>query len=104
MNSSDPDIPIGEITMSALKPACVEPATSQASINELAERRLRSNSHLALKGVSCENLDGVLFLRGRLPTYYLKQLAQEAVVGLAGVQRIDKQIRVISPGPRSWQG
>lgn len=42
-------------------------------------------------------LDGVLFLRGRLPTYHLKQLAQEAVVGLAGVRCINNQIQVETP-------
>ena len=81
--------------MFALNPACVEPEASQASMKELAERRLHSSPYLALRGISCDCLDGVLVLRGCLPTYYLKQLAQEAVVGLAGFQGIDNQIQVI---------
>jgi hypothetical protein len=95
MISSCPAVPIGETNMFVLNPACAEPASSQDSISELAERRLRTNSHPALKGVSCDYLDGVLVLRGYLPTYYLKQLAQEAIVGLA--ERIDNQIQVITP-------
>jgi hypothetical protein len=67
---------------------------------EMAERCLRSNPYLALKNVSCACLDSVLVLRGRLPTYYLKQRAQEVVAGLAGVERIDNQIQVVKGGNR----
>jgi hypothetical protein len=94
--------PSKEITMFALSPT--EQETLQASTKDLAERCLRSNPYLALKSVSCDYLDGVLFLRGRLPTYYLKQLAQEVVGGLEGVERIDNQIQVVTPAFRSGQG
>jgi len=80
---------------------CAEPETSQANIIDLAERCLRNNMYLALKGVSCDFLDGVLVLRGCLPTYYLKQLAQEAVAALNSVDRIDNQIQVVTPTARS---
>src|SRR5947209_19012856 len=50
-----------------------------------AEVRLRDNGYLVLKKVSCEYREGVLTLRGRLPSYYLKQVAQEAVARVAGV-------------------
>jgi osmotically-inducible protein OsmY len=36
-------------------------------------------------------------LKGCLPTYYLKQVAQEAVDHLEGVVPIDNQIEVLSP-------
>jgi hypothetical protein len=62
----------------------------------LAERLLRSNPYLALKNVSCDWRDGVLVLCGCLPSYYLKQLAQEAVASLEGVERIDNQIQVVT--------
>jgi osmotically-inducible protein OsmY len=45
-------------------------------------------------------LDGVLVLRGCLPTYYLKQVAQEVVVSVQGVERIDNQIQVVTPAAR----
>jgi hypothetical protein len=81
--------------------ACVKPATEtpdpQPAPADLAERRLRSHPYLALKNVSCGWLDGVLVLRGCLPSYYLKQLAQEAVASLKGVARIDNQIQVVTP-------
>jgi osmotically-inducible protein OsmY len=36
----------------------------------------------------------VLTLWGHLPTYYLKQIAQTAVGGIAGVERIKNEIKV----------
>jgi osmotically-inducible protein OsmY len=75
------------------------PVLYAASTNkDLAERRLRSNPYLALKKVSCDSHEGVLILRGCVPSYYLKQIAQQAVASLEGVERIDNQIEVISPG------
>ena len=70
---------------------------------DLAERRLRGHPYLALKNVSCGWLDGVLVLRGCLPSYYLKQIAQEAVASPEGVQRIDNQIQVVPPACPSSQ-
>ena len=63
-------------------------------IGELAESRLRSNSYLSLRNVSCDYHAGVLTLRGCLPTYYLKQMAQEVVAGVEGAEQISNQIEV----------
>jgi osmotically-inducible protein OsmY len=86
-------------------PTCIEPEAeahnSQVRITELVEQCLRSNPYLALKTVSCDWLDGVLVLRGCLPSYYLKQIAQEAVASLEGVERIDNQIQVVTPADHS---
>ena len=73
----------------------------RAGIQALAERGLRSSRYAALKRVSCDYQGGVLVLRGRLPSYYLKQMAQE-VVGhqVQGVSRLDKQIQVVRTDPR----
>lgn len=68
---------------------------------ELAEQCFWHNSYLALRNLSCDDQDGVLVLRGFLPTYYLKQVAQEVVSGLEGVERIDNQIEVMTPACRS---
>jgi hypothetical protein len=86
--------------MPVLNPACAEHAAdacnSQPAPAELAERCLRSNPYLALKNVSCDCLDGVLVLRGCLPTYYLKQIAQEIVAHqVRGLGRLDNQIQVV---------
>ena len=78
-------------------------ALPAGDVAEQAERRLRSHSYLALKNVSCEYREGVLTLRGCLPTYYLKQVAQAVVGRLDGVKRIVNEIEVTPPGRRvAW--
>ena len=70
------------------------------ALAHLAEECLRSTPYPTLKRCSCSLLDGVLVLRGCLPTYYLKQVAQEVVASLPGVERIDNQIQVVTAVPR----
>jgi len=70
-------------------------------LSEWAESLLRSNSYLALKNISCEFDDGVLTLRGCLPSYYLKQVAQETLAPLERLAQIDNQIAVVASGPRA---
>jgi osmotically-inducible protein OsmY len=69
---------------------------SRPSVAEGAELQLRNNPYRALQNISCEYHEGVLTLRGCLPTWYLKQLAQTVVAHLAGVERIVNQIQVIA--------
>ena len=76
-------------------------AHSHMDLAEWAESRLRSNSYLALKNISCAFDDGVLTLRGCLPSYYLKQIAQETLAPLEGLAQIDNQIDVVASGPRA---
>jgi osmotically-inducible protein OsmY len=63
-------------------------------IEESARKRLHRKAYLALRDVSCTYQNGVLVLQGRVPSYYLKQVAQEVVGQLDGVNRIENQIRV----------
>jgi hypothetical protein len=68
----------------------------QASPQAVAERALRSGLYPALKQLSCDYRGGVLVLRGCLPTYYLKQIAQEVVAHqVQGMGRLDNQIQVV---------
>jgi hypothetical protein len=46
---------------------------------ELVERRLRESPYLCLRAIRCEHQQGVLTLRGMVPSYYHKQLAQALV-------------------------
>ena len=88
--------------MLAVPPIGTEPDTQRpdppASPQAVAERELRSSRYSALKHVSCDYQGGVLVLRGCLPTYYLKQIAQEVVAHqVQGVGRLDNQIQVVPP-------
>jgi len=40
--------------------------------------------------------DNVLVIRGRVPTFYLKQLLQDALKHLKGVHRIDNRVDVFA--------
>jgi hypothetical protein len=91
--------------MLAVHPAGTEPRTPspdpQAGIQAVAERALRGGPYPALKRLSCDCREGVLVLRGCLPSYYLKQVAQEVVAHqVQGVGRIDNQIQVVTPASR----
>jgi len=75
-------------------------------VTECVRKSLEESAHHVLRTVSFCYERGVLFLRGQLPTYFHKQLAQERVRRIEGVARIVNQIEVTSEAPRhapSWQ-
>jgi osmotically-inducible protein OsmY len=64
-------------------------------IIETAKGRLRNSPHLSMQRIWCEYDRGDLFLRGQVPSFYYKQLAQEAVAGLDGVSQVVNDIEVV---------
>jgi hypothetical protein len=76
-------------------------------IAQAASKRLRRSPYPSLQRLSCECDDlGVLVLRGRLPSFYLKQLAQVAVAGVHGVVQLINATEVAPSailGPSSSQ-
>jgi hypothetical protein len=90
------DVPQHLIANSAAGPEAQGPETS-----EEAESRLRRSGYLAMRHLSCAFRAGVLTLRGRLPSYYLKQVALAVVTTVEGVERIDDQIEVAADAPTS---
>ena len=79
-------------------PCGPSPDELQQAVARTAESRLRSNPYLALKTVSCQYSDGMLTLRGCLPSFYLKQMAQCVVGDVEGVRQVNNQIEVVSRG------
>jgi hypothetical protein len=74
----------------------MERTSSSHELAKAARKRLKSTSYPSIRGLSCECDDrGVLYLRGRLSSYYHKQLAQEAVADLPGVVQIVNQAEVV---------
>jgi osmotically-inducible protein OsmY len=59
------------------------------TVAEMAHDRLKRSNRSQLGMVVCHLEQGVLFLRGQLPSYYHKQLAQEAVREMVGVNEIE---------------
>jgi BON domain-containing protein len=66
------------------------------SVQDKAEARILAATYGAVQGADCVLSDGVLFLRGRVRTFYSKQLAQEAIGQLPGVVDIVNQIEVVT--------
>jgi hypothetical protein len=67
-----------------------------------AATRLRNSPYQALRDIVCELREGVLTLRGRVPSYYLKQLAQALLQDLADVSGVDNQLDVVAPQSAHW--
>lgn len=79
------------------------PETSgRVDIGIEALRRLRRSGYLALWDVSCDVRGERVRLLGRLPSYYLKQVAQAVVAQVEGVRGVENLIEVASPGGRPY--
>ena len=66
-------------------------------VTEAAKNRLQRSPYWAVRILSCDCRRGTLFLRGHLPTFYQKQLAQEAVAKLEGVLHVINETVVDTP-------
>ncbi len=74
-----------------------EPAGSRVrgvDIEEFARVRLQHSPYRAIRRVGCVFSQGTLTLSGTVPTYHYKQLAQTAVSGISGVEKIINRIDV----------
>jgi osmotically-inducible protein OsmY len=67
------------------------------SLGERARRRLTQSPYHAVRRINVEERHGVLTLSGRMPNFFLKQMAQTAVAGVEGVKRIINRIDVVEP-------
>jgi len=63
---------------------------------ERAECLLRRNGHLLHQNISCDYHEGVLILRGTVPSYHLKQVAQAVVASLDEVAQIENRMEVVT--------
>ena len=68
------------------------------AIKQLAYRRLTENCpyQFCFRGISCHYAAGVLTLRGRVPTFYLKQVITSRLRELAGVSRLQNEVDVVN--------
>jgi hypothetical protein len=63
-------------------------------IQSEAQSRLKESGYRELESVSCEFREGVLTLRGRIPSFYLKQVAQTLLRELDIVGEIHNRLEV----------
>jgi len=73
----------------------LESTASTSDTAHVAKQRIHRQPHLAFHRIWCEYDGGRLFLRGQVPNFYHKQLAQEAIVGMDGVDQVINDIEVI---------
>lgn len=85
---------------------CKQTAVEPVDDRELATRvvtqaqsRLADSSHFRghQHAVTVEYEDGVLLVRGCVPSFYLKQVLQTLLVNVEGVETIDNQVDVSCP-------
>ena len=71
-------------------------AARNDEVREAVAAVIHRDPQLRNKSIGCDYSEGVLTLRGRLPSYYLKQLAQTYVRRIDGVQAIVNGIEVVA--------
>lgn len=75
-------------------PALEATPISTPDVAEIAMKLLRSCSHSPVRRVQCRFHEGVLILSGQVPTFYMKQVAQELLRNLQRVEQIDNRLSV----------
>lgn len=58
------------------------------------QQSLRGSPYRHLQSVRCHCEDGTVLLLGILPTFFLKQMAQETIKRIVGVTEINNQVEV----------
>ena len=69
------------------------PATDEVLIQDL-QSALGSNPHIQGQRLRIENKSGHVTVRGRVGSYYQKQMAQESLLRVEGVQRLENELEV----------
>jgi hypothetical protein len=77
----------------------VQTVVQRCGVREIVEGRLRESMYVSLRTVSCQFKDGLLTLRGIVPTFYVKQVILSIVEDLEceGIKRINDEIDVVNP-------
>ena len=66
------------------------------SVERAARLRLAKTGYQSLRSIECSFRDGRIILRGEVPLYYYKQLAQESIRNAPHVTQIANHIEVVS--------
>lgn len=66
------------------------------SVIQQARTKLGDSSHLFLRHVTCRVDSGGLYLEGKVPSFYLKQTAQNLLQSIDGVERVVNRLEVVN--------
>ena len=64
-------------------------------VRSQAIQALRHSAHPALRRLRVEETETALVIKGSVSSYYLKQLAQEALKSIRGLRHLDNQVQVV---------
>jgi osmotically-inducible protein OsmY len=78
-------------------PSSTKKHSHHPSIAEVADEQLQGSAYHGVHHVQCLYQHGILILSGRVPSLHHKQIAQEAVRNLSGVNEILNMVEVIEP-------
>jgi hypothetical protein len=102
--SPSPVMPPAAVPQAAMPSAPVLAPPAVSPIVQAVERRLRESSYYYLRSIRCAFESGVITLRGRVPTFYLKQTVQAIVEKIDGVEQVVNLVEVFdsrqAPLPR----
>jgi osmotically-inducible protein OsmY len=71
-------------------------SASDNTFAQMIDNAISKNPYLAHRKLRVETHDGRVVLLGTVGTYYQKQMAQEAVRRVDGVQAIDNRLTVLA--------
>lgn len=69
--------------------------TASRDPSDVARQCLQASSYACVRRLRCTYHEGVVMLHGRVSSFHLKQIAQEAVRYLGGVEVIVNRIEVV---------
>ena len=69
-------------------------ATLSAPLSQRIYEALTTNPHVSTRQVRVEAADGCVVLKGSVRSFFQKQMAQEAIRRIDGVERIDNLLEV----------
>ena len=67
---------------------------SRERIEELVQSRLRSSPYPSIQRLKSRVRKGRVVLRGRVPTFFEKQIAQESIADLDGIEQVENRVEV----------
>jgi osmotically-inducible protein OsmY len=89
--------PAGELVHHV--PAAPLPVESQQDprLAQRIEHALRASGYWPLRGIEVTVHEHLVILAGRVPSYYLKQIAQETALSASGVDQVRNDLEVGRP-------
>ena len=70
---------------------------SHSDLQEAVQETLSSSAYLPLRRLTVTAEDGVVTLHGKVPSFYLKQLAQSLLKSISAIREIKNQVNVVVP-------